>query len=67
MAQIGTKSPNSCFQLTPPLLPRQAGVDESQACAARLILKEVKDRAEVETTLQTGQEVSESGIGEHAG
>lgn len=53
--------------IKPRFFPRQAGADEFQARAAYLILKEMKDRAEVETTLHTGQEMSKSGTVEHTG
>lgn len=62
----GHKKPKQLPSINPLFFPRQAGVDESQAWAACL-LKEVKDRAQVETAQQTGQEVSESGAEEHAG
>lgn len=66
-SQMGIKSPNSCLQLTHPFLPRQAGLDGSQTWAALLTLEEVMDVAEVETTQQTGQKVSERGTGEPTG
>lgn len=64
----GHKKPKQLRPINPPasFQGRQEQMS-GRAWAAHLILKEVKDRAEVETTLQTGQEVSESGTGEHGG
>lgn len=63
----GHKNPKQLPPINPPFFPRQAGLDGSQAWAALLPLKEIKDRAEVETTPQTGQKVSERGTGKHTG
>ena len=61
------KKPKELPPVSLSFFPRQAWVAQSQAWAACLILKAGKDRAEVETTLQTGQEVSDSGTGEYTG
>lgn len=66
----GQKKPKQLPPINLPFFPRQAGLDGSQAWTALLTLKEVKDRAEVKITQQTGQKVSERGTGDdtaHAG
>lgn len=63
----GHKKPKQLPPINPTFFPRQAGLDGSQAWAALLTLKEVKDGVEVETTQQTGQTLSERGTGEHTG